>query len=211
MMSPLLALVVGLATVTLAQRRSWPVWVGPSAGVTMWAPPLGLTLVAIASSVSFLRSRLLVRHDRVQADAHVGLLARSLLISVSAGMSLVAAVHLAADQVHPLLATELRTLLGEAQKSGLSAALSSASGRGERLYLLLARSQVTGASMAGTLAAFVDEQRDLERTTSLEAARKLPVKLTIPLALLILPGFVVLTVGPSVLVAGRQLLGPIIP
>lgn len=211
MTSPLLALVVAGCAFLLAQRQSWPQWIAPAVGVSVWAPPVGLGLLAAGASLSFVRDRVALRSARSEADAHVGLLARSLLISVSAGMSLVAALQLAVDQVHPLLAAELRTLLGDAQRSGLATSLSSASGRGERLYLLLARAQVTGASTAGTLGAFVDERRDAERTISLEAARKLPVKLTIPLALLILPGFVVLTVGPSVLVAGRQLLGPIIP
>ena len=211
MNSPVLALCVGGVVAGLADRLGRSRLMGVMAAILVWAPPLGIVVGGSAVFASAVRSRVLVRQAERAANAHIGLLARSLLISVSAGMSLVGALTLASEQVHPLLAAEIRTVLGEAQRHGLATALGSAGGRGKRLYLLLARAQITGASTAGTLAAFVEERREAERAGSLDAARKLPVKLTIPLALLILPGFVVLTVGPSVLVAGRQLLGPVIP
>ncbi len=102
-------------------------------------------------------------------------------------------------------------MLRQARRSGLARALGGCSGRGARFYLLLARAQTTGASIAGAVASFVDERRQEDRARSLEAARKLPVKLTIPLALLILPGFVALTVGPSVLTTVRSIFGPVVP
>jgi len=209
--SAVLAICVGWMVAVLADRFGYPKSIGVLAATTVWLPPLGAVVSASVALVDTVRSGRLGRQANRVADAHVGLLARGMLISVSAGMSPAGALALAAEQVHPLLAAEIQTVLGEAQRQGLAAALGAANGRAERLFLLLARAQLTGASTAGTLAAFVEERREAERTGSLEAARKLPVKLTIPLALLILPGFVVLTVGPSVLVAGRQLLGPVIP
>ncbi len=106
---------------------------------------------------------------------------------------------------------EISSLLRRSARLGMAEALRGHEGRLGRLTLLLARAHVTGASISDAVQTFVNERRDDERAADLEAARKLPVKLTIPLALLILPGFVVLTVGPSVLDAARRLLGPVLP
>jgi pilus assembly protein TadC len=51
--------------------------------------------------------------------------------------------------------------------------------------------------MTAAVEAFASEQRHAEHNRSLAAARRLPVKLLLPLALLILPGFVILAVGPA--------------
>ncbi len=57
----------------------------------------------------------------------------------------------------------------------------------------------TGAPVRGALESLVEERLAVERNEGLIRARKLPVKLLFPLALLILPGFLVLTVGPALL------------
>jgi hypothetical protein len=44
---------------------------------------------------------------------------------------------------------------------------------------------------------FAAERRHAEQACNLERARRLPVRLLLPLALLILPGFMVLVVGPA--------------
>jgi pilus assembly protein TadC len=49
------------------------------------------------------------------------------------------------------------------------------------------------------------------RALGVEAARKLPVKLTIPLALLVLPGFLLLTAAPAAVGSIQRLLGPLMP
>jgi hypothetical protein len=52
--------------------------------------------------------------------------------------------------------------------------------------------------MAEAVADHLVEIRQERRTDALERVRRLPVTLMIPLGLLILPGFVVLFVGPIV-------------
>jgi hypothetical protein len=55
------------------------------------------------------------------------------------------------------------------------------------------------------VAALVVEQRAEERARAVAAAKRLPVRMLFPLALLILPGFLVLTVGPTLLSAFDRL------
>jgi pilus assembly protein TadC len=82
---------------------------------------------------------------------------------------------------------------------GAAAGLAAAQGWGERLYRLMGRAAATGAPLVGAVEAFALEGRHAEHSRRLEAARRLPVRLVVPLALLILPGFVVLVLGPALM------------
>ena len=64
---------------------------------------------------------------------------------------------------------------------------------------------MTGAPVAAAVRAYVAEQRDADRARALAAARRLPVQLLFPLTLLVLPGFMVLTIGPALLAALERL------
>lgn len=67
------------------------------------------------------------------------------------------------------------------------------------LLLVARRALATGAPLAPAVSGYAAALRSEERSRELTAARRLPVKLLFPLALLILPGFLLLTVGPAVL------------
>lgn len=72
----------------------------------------------------------------------------------------------------------------------------------ERLYPALAhlaRSQRTGASAAETLRRHLEEVITSNRARRIERARTLPVKLMIPVTLLMLPGLVLLLYAPGLL------------
>jgi tight adherence protein C len=79
------------------------------------------------------------------------------------------------------------------------------------MFGVLARAQMTGSSTVQAIAGYVDEDRKRRQALAREAAQRLPVKLTVPLALLILPGFVLLTIGPTVIATVERLLGPLVP
>jgi tight adherence protein C len=64
---------------------------------------------------------------------------------------------------------------------------------------LIIQSDRLGASMAKTLRAHADVLRTKRRQRAEEAARKLPIKMLFPLALLILPPLFVVVVGPAIL------------
>lgn len=67
------------------------------------------------------------------------------------------------------------------------------------LFLVARRALATGAPLAPAVAGYAMALRNEERSRQLTSARRLPVKLLFPLALLILPGFLLLTVGPALL------------
>ncbi len=67
------------------------------------------------------------------------------------------------------------------------------------LFVVARRALATGAPLAPAVSGYATALRNEERSRQLTAARRLPVKLLFPLALLILPGFLLLTVGPAVL------------
>ena len=67
------------------------------------------------------------------------------------------------------------------------------------LSALIIQSDRLGASMAKTLRSHADVLRTKRRQRAEEAARKLPIKMLFPLALLILPPLFVMTTGPAML------------
>lgn len=144
--------------------------------------------------------------DRHQPD-HLG---QVLFIALSAGLPVAAALEFAAGEIDPAEAVQVRSVLRTARKQGLAAALTGVDGSAEVLFGVLARAQLTGASVIKAVASFVDEERKNRRARAVEAAQRLPVKLTVPLALLILPGFVLLTIGPTVISTFQRLLGPLL-
>lgn len=167
-------------------------------------------LVGVSLIVRLVRQVSQRRRDDRQAERDVAVLARGMYVAVSAGLSVTAALSVASIGLSTVIEDEVRALIRAARRDGMALALAEAPGRCGKLFGLLARAQSTGASVADAIAGYVDEQRESHRLEVTEAARRLPIKLTVPLALLILPGFVVLTVGPSVLESARRLLGPVL-
>jgi len=67
------------------------------------------------------------------------------------------------------------------------------------LFVVARRALATGAPLLPAISGHAAALRSEERSRQLNAARRLPVKLLFPLAFLILPGFLILTIGPAVL------------
>jgi len=135
----------------------------------------------------------------------------ALLVGTAAGLSLQTSLERARSSLSAEHAVELEEVLRAARRFGLAAALARVDGSLAPLLGRLARAQVSGAPLASTISAFAAEDRELRRATRLEAARKLPVRLTVPLALLVLPGFVLLTAGPAAIGSLQRMLGPLLP
>jgi hypothetical protein len=138
-------------------------------------------------------------------------LSGALVVGAAAGLSLQASLAGARAAVGPRHGSELEVVLRSARHIGLATALARADGTAAPLFGRLARAQVSGAPLAATVAAFATEERDARRAVAIEAARTLPVRLTIPLALLVLPGFLLLTAGPAAVGSIQRLLGPLLP
>lgn len=198
-MTPLPAVLVGMAA-WLVARRHRSRSAGAAGAVVLFPLP---ALIGVGAA-GLLLVRQQVRRRRFEQQAAAGdvlLLAELVGLGLSAGLSLLKALTAAVPHVHRDLAGEVKGVLRRAGHGGLSAALAGTDGHGRRLYLLAARAVVTGAPLGPTVDAFVREAAAERQAAQLEAARRLPVRLMVPLALLILPGFVLLTVGPTVLSA----------
>jgi tight adherence protein C len=74
-----------------------------------------------------------------------------------------------------------------------------------RLVSALTRSQRLGNSLTAALRSVADDLRGERRAVAEERARRAPVKMLFPLVFLILPAFLLLTVGPVVLATIRSL------
>ena len=206
-----LAVVGVLGWEPMVDRLGWRSSVGLVMALALATLSLRLLvlLVGVILIVRLVRHVSQRRRDDRQADRDVAVLARGMYVAVSAGLSVTAALSVASIGLSRVIEEEVRALIRAARREGMALALAEAPGRCGKLFGLLARAQSTGASVADAIAGYVDEQRESHRLEVTEAARRLPIKLTVPLALLILPGFVVLTVGPSVLESAQRLLSPV--
>ncbi len=180
-------------------------WVFPAVvGAVLFPfPALALVVAAVANARRTYIRRARVERSKAERDAVT--LAELTGLGLSAGMSFVSALEAAAHEVGPPLVAEVQAVVRRARHRGIAPALEESPGAARRLYLLAARATVTGAPVAAAVRSYVAEQRDAERARALAAARRLPVQLLFPLALLILPGFMVLTVGPALLGALERL------
>jgi len=142
---------------------------------------------------------------RPEGPLDVDAAARLMLIGLTAGLSMTTAIEMAVVELGH--ADELSSVVRASRISGVASALASATGPAAALFRRLARAHATGASASGSIEAFITDRRLSHKTETLERLRRLPVALTVPLTLLILPGFILLTLGPTVASIVQQLLG----
>jgi tight adherence protein C len=194
----------------LAARLGWRrPWLGGAVGgLLVLVPLVGVAVAAIAVAQHRWARARRVGDLEVLADADVGLLADLLGLGLTAGLSLRAAIDVASPQVAAPLQVDLADLRRRVDRGGLAAGLGGTRGRLEELARVAAGAAVSGAPLAAAIAAYSKTRRHADHAARMERARRLPVRLLLPLALLILPGFVLLAVGPAVL-QGLARLGPI--
>lgn len=162
----------------------------------------GLPGVALGAAFPLLIPLLPRKRPR---QPNVRLVLLILLVEVRSGYSVLAALQEAADVLRDH--GGLRRAARVATVSGLTSALPVA-GPGMRPVLAeLARAQVSGASIAGTLRSMLDRDLARERAERIAAARALPVRLMVPVTLLMLPGLVLVLYAPSLLRLFHELMG----
>ncbi len=120
-------------------------------------------------------------------------LAELTALGLSAGLTFSAAANAAATAVPCEASLRLRRAL----RVGGGTDGNTADDDG--LMVVVRRALSTGAPLQPAVSGYATTLRNEERSRELNAARRLPVKLLFPLALLILPGFLILTIGPAVL------------
>ncbi len=93
--------------------------------------------------------------------------------------------------------------------SGLTDAVLVSRGEMRGVLSQLARAQKSGAPLADTVRAMIAADIAAEKTRRVARARTLPVRLMIPITLLMLPGLVLLFYAPSMLRLFEELSGPL--
>ncbi len=127
------------------------------------------------------------------------LLADQVALGLRAGLTLEGALRAAVPDLPPNLQADVGGVLRRARSRGMAAALAAAAGDGGPLYRITERAVRTGASLAAAVEALAGELRHEDHSRRVADARRLPVRMLLPLALLILPGFVLALVGPALL------------
>lgn len=157
---------------------------------------LGVGLGAVLRHLGGLRPRSF-RRIPIRTDDLV-LTGDLVVLGLLAGRSFLGALTAAGRHVAGPLADEIDGLVRRAAVQGSAAALATADGSLGPLVGVAARAVATGAPVAAAVAAFTADLRDGQRVAALAEARRLSVRLLFPLALLMLPGFVLLVAGPFV-------------
>jgi pilus assembly protein TadC len=200
------ALVIGWVATRLVPA-AWRLAAGVLA-VAAYLAPAPAAILALAAALVGWRGRLARSRRTVAAiDGELVVFADLVALGLTAGLPPRAAFEEAAGRVGPVLAAEVRAVVAAADRRGMAAALTDAQGHISRLCRLLARAVVSGAPAVDAVESYASERRHADHAARLAEARRLPVRLLLPLALLILPGFVVLAVGPAVIDAFERLGG----
>ena len=138
-----------------------------------------------------------------------------MVVCVEAGLGLDAAIVRVGDQLdrpHPVLAEHLRLVALELRAgSSREEALQNFAMRSDvqdvrTLVVLIIQSDALGADLTQTLKIQAEEMRSNRMLRAEETAHKLPVKLTIPLVLFILPAMFVVVIGPGMINIIRNLM-----
>jgi tight adherence protein C len=182
-------IVVVAAAAAVLWKNQWTL-IAAGLALASFANLLLGVAAAVAVTVWWVGRR---RRDPVEHSGDDALLADLTVLGLSAGLTFPAAAEAAAGAVDGDASARLLRALRLRNAVDANAAADPA------LMVVARRALSTGAPLIPAVSAFAARLRDEERSRQLSAARRLPVKLLFPLALLILPGFLVLTIGPAVL------------
>jgi tight adherence protein C len=179
----------------------------------LWPPGVWAVLAAIPAIVR--APDLMIARQaagrRAAVDHHVLEFVELLVAATEAGLPPAAAVQRSARLVRGPLGKELERAgreiaLGLDWRTALEQVSSRTSADALRkLVVALGRAHRLGTSARASLRAIADELRAERRARAEELARRAPVKMLFPLVFLILPAFLLLTVGPVLLATIRSL------
>lgn len=157
--------------------------------------------VALAAAVLLWRRPRIGHRVPEPAPGDVMALATLLVLGLDAGMTVAKALRWARPFVHSALAIEVAAALRRARLEGLSAGLRSTSGRSAELFRSMALAVETGAEVSPVLEAHRERLAADANADATARLRRLPIKLVFPLALLMLPGLVLMVAVPALIEA----------
>ena len=200
-MTTVLGVIAALALVT-GVRWGWLV-LAVAASAVVGGPLLGVVPLACAVAVHAWRAARSRRASEAAASRAEVLAADAVGIGVAGGLTFDQAVARAADAVDGPIGDELR---GGLRRTSIPLPPGASSPVVARLFEAAASSRTTGGSLATAVGAIASGAREDRNAMTRERLARVPVRLLFPLALFILPGFVLMTVGPAV-VSGLSRLG----
>ena len=162
--------------------------VGAAIGMMIGGPLLAVIGGLMPMAIVRLRSR-------PDPAPPVRLVMLLLLVELRSGLSVLASLQAVAVALPGYSA--LRQVSRVATVSGLASSIGSADEQLRPVVAQLARAQRSGASLSETVRRLLDRDLAAERTRRLVKARSLPVKLMIPITLLMLPGLVLVVYAPT--------------
>lgn len=174
---------------------------------------VGLAVAGLQAPVAWLNRRI-ARRQRTIAESFPDAL-DMMVVCVEAGLGLDAALARVATQIapaHPRLAAELDTVTlelraGKSREDALrNFAARVALPEVLSFVTLLVQSEALGAGIAQTLRVHAEDMRAGRLLRAEEMAHKLPVKLTIPLVLCILPAMLAAVLLPGMITIVRHIL-----
>jgi hypothetical protein len=187
------------ADLVIKRLEGRPRWAAGLPGAVVWFPIPTAVVAAVSLVARRVRRRSLQRKQAAATRTDVVALAELTALGLAAGLDFAGSLEHAAEPLSADVRDEVRRALRRARISGLSAALAEDTGPCRRLFQMSARAVESGAPVWAAVEAFVDDGLAEQHSRDLVAIRRLPVKLLFPLSLLILPGFMVLTIGPALL------------
>ena len=194
--------VVGFRVLGAALAPVW-FWLGASSGMGFGLLVLGTILIGVIgwfAPVIILSRRARQRTYRI--DYELPELIDLLVVTLEAGLSFLASLHIAAEQLTGPMGVELRLMLQE-QRMGLAVneALENMLRRCETPSLrTFVRSIIQGESLGVSTGAIMRnvalEMRKRRRAMAEQRAQKAPTKMLFPLIFLIFPAMFVVLLGP---------------
>jgi Flp pilus assembly protein TadB len=193
----------GVAGYLLIPSR-WTLAVGVVGAITLMVHPLlGVVFLGFGIAIRHL-GRIRRARDVGASRDEDGVLAVELVgLGVVSGLPFRSAASLTASELGGPVAIEITQAL---RSVGAGQPPATALRDIQALFNAAEISESTGMPLAGTITAMAAERRRAAAAVSRERLAKLPVKMLFPLAFLILPGFVLLTVVPP-LISGLSNLG----
>lgn len=158
-------------------------------GLAIGGPALALVGVVSAVAVTFKPPR--TRSAPIRAVLLV------ILVELRSGNSILGALRSAAEVFS--YDDDIVRAYRVATVSGLAAAAEESTPGLRPALVQLARAQRTGASMATTIRALIEADIAADRSRRLSRARALPVRMMVPITLLLLPGLMLIFYAPGLI------------
>ena len=174
--------------------------VSGSIGLVMAGPP-GAAFAVCVYAAFRLRHRLMKHPNLIRPVLIV------LLVELRSGRSVLGALQTVATVFPGQL--QLTRAARVATISGLSQAALVVTGEMKGILSQLARAQKSGAALGDAVRSMIEADIAAEKARRIARSRSLPVRLMLPITLLLLPGLVLLLYAPSMLRLFEDLSGPL--